>query len=99
MKFSLDVDQKKYHIEFSRNSFTGRATLTVNAQSMPLTSPGNLSTHFSFQLVRRYETTVGDEEKHQVVIEHERPRLLGGFRRHRYRVYVDGSVVAEHYGF
>jgi hypothetical protein len=49
--------------------------------------------------VKRYEFRVGQQESHEVAIEHERPWFFGGLRRNTYRVYVDGKLAQEHYGF
>jgi len=100
MKFSFDVGEtEKCRAEFSRNPFNGRVTVTVDGESVTLTSPWDPSTHFETRLTRRYQFTVGDEEKHEVVIEKERPLLCAGLRRQKYRVLVDDSLVEEHYGF
>jgi hypothetical protein len=100
MRFALEVGtHEKTRIEVCRNPWWGRMKISANGALVAARSPWNLSTHFSFEFVKRYEFTVGDNEKHKVGIEHERPRLLAGFRRQEYRVYVDGQLVEEHYGF
>ncbi len=100
MKFSFYVGKtEKCRVEFSRNPFSGRVTVTVDGESTTLRSPWNPSTHFSPRLTRRYQFTVGDQEKYEVVIKEERPLLYAGLRRPKYRALVDGSLVAEHYGF
>src|SRR5580704_3535527 len=100
MRFTLDVgNQEKSHIELYRNHCSGRMRITVNDRLVAQKSPWTFSTHFNFEWVKRYELTVGEKEQHQVVIEHERPFLLAGFRRQKYRVYVDGQLAREHYGF
>ena len=50
----------------------------------------------SVDLVKRYQFTVGAEERHEVLIEKERKLLFAGFRPQRCRAYVDGQLVAEH---
>ena len=100
MRFALKVgDEERCRIEFSRNWFTGRASVNLDGESTTLKSPFKLSTHFSFQRVNRYECTVGRRPTHKVVIEHERPLLFGGFWPNTYRVFVDGSLAEEHCGF
>ena len=101
MEFLFEVGEtEKTRVGFSRNPVTGRVTLTVNGESLTLASPWNPATHFSWALTQAYQlTVVGNQEKHEIVIVNERPRLLAGLRRQRYRVLVDGSPVAEHYGF
>jgi hypothetical protein len=41
---------------------------------------------------------VGQQERHVVRIEKERPLVLAGFRPHTYRVFVDDQFVKEHVG-
>ena len=100
MRFTLDVgNQEKNHIEFYRNPCSGRMRIKVNDRLVAQKSPWHFSTHVNFEWVKHYEFTVGEKERHQVVIEHERPFLLGGLRRQKYRVYLDGQLAQEHYGF
>jgi hypothetical protein len=75
------------------------ARITVDDQPIAGRSPWAFSTHFNFRHLKRYQFTVGKDEQHQVVIEHERSLLWAGLRRQKYRVYVDGQAVQEHYGF
>lgn len=44
--------------------------------------------------VRTYVVPVGMAERHQVVIEKERPVFFAGFRPHAVRGFVDGVLVA-----
>jgi hypothetical protein len=53
----------------------------------------------SLNLVKRYEFRVGQTEQHDVAIEKERKLMLAGFRKHKYRAFVDGQIVAQHEGF
>ena len=100
MRFSFQVGKaEEYRVEFNRSPFFGKVTVTANGKLVAFTDPKKLSTHFSFELVKRFEFSVGETERHDVVIEHERPQFLGGLRRHKYRGYVDGKLVEDHYGF
>ncbi len=100
MQFALEIgNQEKTRIEFYRNPWGGTMRITANGQTVTAKSSRDLSIHFNFEYVKRYEVTVGKQEKHQFAIEHERPRLLGGLRPHTYRVYVDEQLVEEHHGF
>ena len=100
MRFSFEVGKgEKCRIEFYRGPLFGGVTVTANGKLVAFKDPEKLSTHLSFDLVKRFEFSVGENEPHEVTIEHERPRFLGGLRRHKYRVYVDGKLVEEHYGF
>ena len=96
MKFSFDVGKtEKCRVEFSRNPFSGRVTVTVEpGESVAMREPKIPSTR-----LRRYEFIVGNQEKHEVVIEIERPLLCADFRRQKYRVLVGDLLVEEHYGF
>jgi hypothetical protein len=100
MQFSFEVgDNEKVRIEFSRDPFFGTMKVTANGEVVAARSPSNVSTHFSFTFVNRYAFTVGERERHDVVVEHSRPKLFGGLRPQTYRVYVDGALVAEHAGY
>jgi hypothetical protein len=44
---------------------------------------------------RRYEVTVGEHERHRVVVEKTKPRALGGVRANSFRVLVDDQLAAE----
>ncbi|TAM55450.1 MAG: hypothetical protein EPN53_02895 [Acidobacteria bacterium] len=79
-------------IEFRRDWFTGRAELLVGGHVVPLQSPFDPRTHFSFALTRIWRHRIAG---HEVVIEKTRPRLVAGFRSQVYRVLVDGEVAAE----
>jgi hypothetical protein len=41
---------------------------------------------------------VGQQERHVVRIEKERPRILAALRPHTYRIFVDGQFVREYVG-
>ena len=101
MRFAFDVgDAEKSRIEFCRDPVFGRMTITANGQLVGSKDPAQLSTHFDFEWLKRYTFVVEEKEQHEITIEHERPRWLGGLRRHKYRVFVDGRRTdEEHYGF
>jgi hypothetical protein len=95
MQFSFEVGEREHHsVEFSFNQMWGNLKITVDGEPVYR----DLRT-FSLSLVKRYELTVGDEEEHEVVIEHERKLLLAGLRPQKYRVYVDGELVLKREGF
>ena len=48
---------------------------------------------FSLSLTKRYEFTVGVEERHNVVIEKKRKLFLAGLRPQHYRIFIDGQLV------
>jgi len=100
MRFILEVgNQEKTRIEFYRNWWWGTTRITSNGRIVTTTPPCSLLTHFNLGLVKHYEFVVGEQEKHRVVIERERPLLLPGFRPHTYRVYLDKQLIEEHRGF
>ena len=100
MRFSFEVgDGEKCRVEFYRGPLFGAMTVTANGKLVVFKDPEKLSTHFSLECVKRYEFSVGEKERHEVAIEHERPLLLAGLRPHKYRVNVDGKLVEEHHGF
>ncbi len=100
MRLTFEVgSHQKSQIEFCRNWITGRAILTVDGRTATLASPWRMSTHRSPSLVHRYILIIDGEEKHEVIIERERPRFFGGVRPHKYRVYVDGELMLEQAGF
>jgi hypothetical protein len=100
MRFTFEVgDGQKCRVEFYRDPLFGTLTITADGRLVAFKDPAQLSTHFSFEFRKRYEFAVGEAEKHQVAIEHERPWLLGGLREHTYRVFVDGQLAEECRGY
>jgi hypothetical protein len=100
MRFSFEIGKgEKCRVEFYRGPLFGAVTVTANGKLVVFKDPEKLSTHFSFGLVKRFAFIAGEKEPHEVSIEHERPRFLGGLRRNKYRVNVDGKLVEEHYGY
>ena len=100
MRFTLEVgDNEKSKIEFSRNWFTGAMQLLVNGEQVAQQSWLAPSTHFGLTRKRRHQFVVGKDEKHQVVIEKERPLIIAGVRPQTYRVFVDGQLIHEQSGY
>ncbi len=100
MRFTLEVgDNEKSRIELSRNWFTGAMQILVNGEEVARQNWLSPSTHFNFPRKRRHEFMVGNVEKHQVVIEKERPLLVAGIRPQTYRVFVDGRLIHERSGY
>jgi hypothetical protein len=94
MQIAFEVDGKP--LVFRRSWFTGSASLRVDGVEHLMQSGLDPGTHFSFELVRRWQCQVAS---HVVVIEKERPRLFAGFRPQTFRILVDGVLVAEQRGF
>jgi len=100
MKFTLEVGEKEKHrIDYCRDPFFGTERLRADGQLVASRSVVSLSNYVSFPLCRRYEFSVGELEKHTLVLEKERPLLLAGFRPHTYRVLVDGKLILERQGY
>ena len=99
MRFELEIGPDRCRVEFARDFMTGHATITIDGDPITVKSALNPFTHFSFQLVNRYQFVVGMRQTHEVTIEHERPLLLAGFRPHTYRVFVDGKLIDTHHGY
>jgi hypothetical protein len=95
MTFTFDVGNKERHrVVFHFNQLWGNLRITVDDQAVVRDFR-----MYSLHLTKKYEFPVGDSERHTVAIEHARKLLLAGFRKQKYRVYVDGCLVAEHQGF
>ena len=100
MRFAFELgDTERTRVEFSRNPWIGTTRITADGQQVAFVDPTRLSTHFDFQWVKRYTFVVGQVERHEVTIEHERPIMLGGLLPNQYRVFVDGRVTEEHHGY
>jgi hypothetical protein len=89
MQFWFDVGTHEVHrVAFSFDKVWGRLVITVDGR--PAVDQIRM---FSVQLVKRYELTVGAQERHHVVIEKERKLFFAGFRPQTYRVLIDGQLV------
>jgi hypothetical protein len=82
--------------EYHRNPFLGGARLRVGTEVMALQGALDPHTQFGFTLARAWERTI---DGHTIRIEKERPLFLAAFRHQRYRVFVDGLLVADESGF
>ncbi len=100
MNFTLEIgENEKHRIDYYRNWFFGTERLRADGAIVASRSVVSLSNYVSIPLCRRYEFSVGTSEPHSVVFEKERPLLFAGFRRHKYRVIVDGKLAHEQQGF
>lgn len=89
MTFSFTVgNQEQHRIDFSFDQFIGNLEIKVDGQ----TTIKDFRM-FSLKLTKRYELTVGVNEKHHVAIEKKRKLFLAGVRPMQYRVFVDGQLV------
>jgi hypothetical protein len=100
MRFAFEVgDGEKARVGFYRNPWIGTLRITADGQQVGFVNPTRLSTHFDFKWVKRYTFVVGQVERHEVTIEHERPVLVGGLWPNEYRVFVDGRMTEERHGY
>jgi hypothetical protein len=87
--FWFDVGQQERHrVEFSFNRWWGG--LKIKVDEAVVVSERLM---FSFRMLRRFEFTVGQTEKHLVLIEKKRAALFGGILPSTYRVFIDGQHV------
>jgi hypothetical protein len=87
--FWFDVGhQERHRVEFSFNRWWGGLKIKVDGSVV-----ASERLMFSFRLIRRYEFTVGQAEKHLVAIEKKRAALFGGILPSTYRVFIDGQHV------
>ena len=94
MNFSFTVgNQEQHRIDFSFDQFIGKLEIKVDGQTAI-----NDFRVFSLKLTKRYELSVGVNEKHHVVIEKRRKLFLAGVRPQQYRVFVDGQLVQTYEG-
>jgi hypothetical protein len=92
----IDVPIGGKLLMFTRHSFTGRAELLMDGESLTLQDPYDPATHYSLKLTQKWVCAV---EGHDVVIEKTRPLIFAGFRPQSYRLYVDGHLMAERHGY
>jgi hypothetical protein len=82
--------------EYHRNPFLGGARLRVGPDVVALQSAIDPRTQIGFTLSRAWERSF---KGHTIRIEKDRPLVLAGVRPQRYRVFVDGQLVADESGF
>jgi hypothetical protein len=94
MRFSFFVGVAEQHqVDFSFDQFTGNLEIRVDGE--PLVKDFRM---LSLKLTKRYEFTVGAQERHNVAIEKKRKLFLAGFRPQQYRIFVDGQLVQTYEG-
>lgn len=94
MTFGIDFelvvgDQERHLVHFHFNQVWGPLSISVDGKKVV----GDFR-WASTSTIKRYRFTTGDVERHDVVIEKTRPRLLAGFRKQTCRVFVDNVQVA-----
>ena len=94
MQFSFTVGVNEQHrVDFSFDQFIGNLEIKVDGE----TAVKDFR-FASLKLTKRYELTVGVNEKHHVVIEKRRNLFLAGMRPQQFRVFVDGKLVETYEG-
>lgn len=91
----LDFSIGRIPAKLTRGWFWGGMKLVTPGSSIWLQHPINPTTHFEFKLTRSWQCSV---DGHEVRVEKTRPLFLAGVRHQRYRVYVDGTLVANSEG-
>jgi hypothetical protein len=95
MTFKFNVGEKeKCKVAFHFNQWWGNLKITVDDR--PVIKDFCLA---SLNHVRRFDFTVGQIEKHKVVIEKWRKPLAPAFRKSKYKVFVDDKLTQEIEGF
>ncbi|MCR8636598.1 hypothetical protein [Paenibacillus radicis (ex Xue et al. 2023)] len=95
MKFSFEVGVKEKHIvEFKFNQIIGNLSISIDQQRRVTDFR-----MFSLSLIKTYEFKVGKQEMHDVRIEKERKLLLAGFRKSKYKVFIDEVLSYEYEGW
>jgi hypothetical protein len=94
MQFSFNVGvNEKHRVDFSFDQFIGNLQILVDGQ----TAVKDFRM-FSLSLTKRYEFSIGEQERHDVVIEKKRKLFLAGLRPQSYKIFIDGKLVATHEG-
>lgn len=92
LQFAFDVGaREKHRVEFRFNQDIGNLRINVDGKVVK-----RAFEMFSFSTIKRYHITVGDAEQHEVLIEKERKRLLGGALPQACTVYIDGVVQGQY---
>ena len=84
---------EKHQIDFSFDQFVGNLEIRVDGQ----TAIKDFRM-LSLSLTKRYELTVGVDEKHHIIIEKKRKLFLAGLRPMQYRIFIDGQLVQTYEG-
>ena len=94
MQFSFMVGvQEKHQVDFSFDQFMGNLAIRVDGQ--PAVKDFRM---LSLKLTKRYEFSVGVNEKHHVAIEKKRKLFLAGLRPMQYRIFINGNLVQTYEG-
>jgi hypothetical protein len=94
MQFSFTVGINEQHrVDFSFDQVVGNLEIKVDGQ----TAVKDFR-FASLKVTKRYELTVGANEKHHVAIDKIRKLFFGGLRPQQYRIFIDGQLVQTYEG-
>jgi hypothetical protein len=94
LQFSFPVGETERHIvNFSFDQSWGFLTISVDGR--PVIRDWRL---ISFRLTKEYRFTVGERERHDVVIIKERKLVAAPLRIQVCRVFIDGIFIGEYSG-
>jgi hypothetical protein len=92
LEFDFSVGNQEQHtVHFYFNQFWGPLAISVDGKRVIRDFRWG-----STRATKRYRFTVGEQERHDVVIEKSRLRLFAGFRKQTCRVLVDDLLVGEY---
>ena len=92
---TIDFTVEGNSVRLERDQFSGRAVIVTDEGKVTLDSVLNPFTHFSIKLVKTSKCIVYGSE---VIVEKMRPLFFAAFRPSKYRIFVNGEVVAEQIG-
>jgi hypothetical protein len=94
MDFTTEVGTiEKHTVHLHFNQWFGQVNITVDGEEA-----ASRWRMFTIHPTQRFEFPVGQDERHDVVIEKTRAPVLGGFRSQTCRVMVDDHITAEYRG-
>jgi len=92
LEFTFSVGQSEPHmVHFSFDQAWGFLTISVDGK--PVIKDWRL---ISFSLTKQYRFTVGEKERHDVVIVKERKLVGAPLRSQTCRVFIDGTPAGEY---
>jgi hypothetical protein len=92
LEFTFPVGESERHIvHFSFDQSWGFLTISVDGN--PVIRDWRL---ISFSLTKQYRLTVGEKERHDVVIVKERKLVGAPLRSQTCRVFIDGTPAGEY---
>ena len=94
LEFQFEVGQGERHeVGFRFNRTWGPLRIKVDDETVV-----KKFDMFRWTTTERYELTVGQSERHDVVIEKKRKRWMGGFSPHQCVAWVDDEEVGRYSG-